>query len=204
MPRGDRELLFAWKDGDRRAGGELIRRHIPALHRFFVNKVSASSDVEELVQRTFTACVEGIDGFRGDASFRTWMFVIARNVLGMWIRGRTQATVDLGTASIADLGVGPSTALAAGRERKQLLHALRRIALEQQIILELYYWDELSAAEIGAVFEIPEGTARGRIRKAKLELRAVLDEMARTGIDVESTISGLEHWARSLRELGGS
>lgn len=201
MPRGDRELLLAWKQGNRQAGGELIRRHIPALHRFFVNKVSSGAEVDELVQRTFTACVEGIDGFRGEASFRTWMFAIARNVLGLWIRARARAPVDLGTTSIADLGVGPSTALAAAREREQLLQALRRIPLEQQILLELYYWEELSAAQIGRVFEIPEATVRGRIRKAKLELRAALDEMARTGIDVELTISNLEDWARSLREL---
>lgn len=201
MPRGDRELLLAWKQGDRRAGGDLIRRHIPTLHRFFVNKVSARAEVEELVQRTFTACAEGIEGFRGEASFRTWMFAIARNVLGLWIRARARETVDLETTSVADLGVGPSTMLAASREREQLLLALRRIPIEQQIILELYYWEDLSAAEIGAVFEIPEGTARGRIRKAKLELRAALDEMARVGIDVEPTISNLENWARSLREL---
>ena len=42
---------------------------------------------------------------------------------------------------------------------------------------------------------------REQIRKAKLELRAALDEMARVGIDVEATISNLEIWARSLREL---
>ncbi|HVI03591.1 MAG TPA: sigma-70 family RNA polymerase sigma factor [Enhygromyxa sp.] len=201
MPRGDRELLLAWKQGDRRAGGELIRRHIPALHRFFVNKVSAPSEVDELVQRTFTACVEGIDGFRGEASFRTWMFAIARNVLGLWIRARTREAIALETTSIADLGVGPSTALAAARERELLLHALRRIPFDQQILLELYYWEDLSAAQIGSVFEIPEATARGRIRKAKLELRAALDSMARTGLDMESTISNLEDWARSLREL---
>ncbi len=193
--------MLAWKAGDRTAGSTLIRRHLPSLHRFFLNKVDAKSDVEELVQRTFTACAEGIERFRSDASFRTWMFAIARNVLGLWIRGKQRADVDLGTASIVDMGAGPSTMLAAAREQKLLLHALRRIPLESQTLLELYYWEGLSAAKLGVVFDVAEGTIRGRIRAAKLDLRAALDTLAKTGEDIESTVAGLEDWARSLRAL---
>ncbi|MEX1366839.1 MAG: sigma-70 family RNA polymerase sigma factor [Nannocystaceae bacterium] len=203
MPSDDRGLVIAWKAGDRNAGTTLIRRHLPSLHRFFLNKVSASSDVEELVQRTFTACAEGIDRFRDEASFRTWMFAIARNVLGLWIRARQRVEVDLDKQSIVDLGAGPSTLLAAAREQKLLLQALRRIPLQSQILLELYYWENLSAAKLGEVFDAPEGTMRGRIRAAKLDLRAALDTLAKSGEDIESTVAGLEDWARSLRALAG-
>jgi RNA polymerase sigma factor (sigma-70 family) len=198
----DRALVLAWKAGDRTAGTVLIRRHLPAMHRFFANKVDTASEVEELVQRTFTACAEGIDRFRADASFRTWLFAIARNVLGLWIRARQRAEVELDSMSIVDLGAGLSTALAAAREQKLLLQALRHIPLESQILLELYYWEDLSAAKLGEVFGVPEGTIRGRIRAAKLDLRAALDGFARAGEDVESTVAGLEDWARSLRALG--
>lgn len=199
----DRALVLAWKAGDRTAGTTLIRRHLPSLHRFFCNKVDAQPDVEELVQRTFTACAEGIDHFRTDASFRTWMFAIARNMLGLWIRARRREEVDLSKASLVDLGAGPSTAVAKAREQKLLLQALRRIPLESQTLLELYYWEELSAAKLGEVFGVPEGTIRGRIRAAKLDLRAALDTLARAGEDVESTVARLEDWARSLRSPGG-
>ncbi len=203
MATDDRELVLAWKAGDRSAGTTLIRRHLPSLHRFFVNKVFAPSDVEELAQRTLTACAEGIDRFRAEASFRSWMFAIARNILGLWIRARQRVEVDLDDMSLVDLGAGPSTALAAAREQKLLLHALRRIPLESQTLLELYYWENLSAAKLGEVFELPEGTIRGRIRAAKLDLRAALDTLAKSGEDIESTLAGLEDWARSLRALGG-
>ena len=202
MPTDDRELVLAWKAGDRSAGTTLIRRHLPALHRFFANKVFAASDVEELVQRTFTACAEGIDRFRAEASFRSWMFAIARNVLGLWIRARQRAEVDLDGMSLVDLGAGPSTALAAVREQKLLLAALRRIPLESQTLLELYYWENLSATKLGEVFDVPEGTIRGRIRAAKLDLRAALDTLAKNGEDIESTVAKLEDWARSLRTPG--
>lgn len=198
----DRQLVLAWKDGDRKAGSTLVRRHLPALHRFFVNKVGSQAEVEELVQRTFTACAEGIERFREDASFRTWMFAIARNVLGLWLRARYKAEIDPSSESLVDLGAGPSTALAAAQEQRLLLHALRRIPLQSQILLELYYWEGLSAAKLGEVFDSPEGTIRGRIRAAKLDLRAALDTLAKDGADIESTVAGLEDWARSLRKLG--
>lgn len=155
------------------------------------------------MQQTFTACAEGIDRFRDEASFRTWMFAIARNVLGPWIRARQRVEVDLDKQSIVDLGAGPSTVLAAAREQKLLLQALRRIPLQSQIRLELYYWENLSAAKLGEVFDAPEGTMRGRIRAAKLDLRAALDTLASSGEDIESTVAGLEDWARSLRAVAG-
>lgn len=204
MSADDRHLVLAWKAGDRAAGTTLIRRHLPSLHRFFANKVDAPSDVEELVQRTFTACAEGIERFRSEATFRTWMFAIARNVLGLWIRARHQRPeVDLDGMSLVDLGAGPSTALAAVREQKLLLQALRRIPLESQTLLELYYWESLSAAKLGEVFGVPEGTIRGRLRAAKLDLRAALDTLAKAGEDIESTAAKLEDWARSLRGREG-
>ncbi len=204
MSSDDRDLVLAWKAGDRTAGGTLIRRHLPSLHRFFSNKVDAQGDVEELVQRTFTASAEGIERFRSDASFRTWMFAIARNVLSLWIRSRQRGEVDLSQASLVDLGAGPSTAVAQAREQKLLLHALRRIPLESQTLLELYYWEDLSAAKLGEVFSTPEGTIRGRLRAAKLDLRAALDTLSKAGEDVESTVAKLEDWARSLRPAGGT
>ena len=140
MEGDDRALVYAWKAGDRAAGGELVRRHLPSLHRFFINKVNSEAEVQDLIQRTLTACAEGIDGFRVEASFRSWMFAIARNTFGLWVRARRRTTLtDIDEISIADLGVGPNTALGAVREHRQLLQALRRIPLESQIILELYY-----------------------------------------------------------------
>jgi hypothetical protein len=59
-----------------------------------------------------------------------------------------------------------------------LLQAMRKIPLESQMILELYYWENMTAKDIGDVLEIPEGTARTRIRRAKQLLEAQLGELA--------------------------
>ncbi len=207
MEQDDRALLLAWQGGDTRAGGDLIDRYLAPILRFFRNKVRDAAEAEELVQRTFKGAVEGVLRFRDGASVRTWMFAIARNILRQWAeerareRGRSE---ELGEASVADLGAGPSTAMAKRREQRLMLEALRRLPIESQLVLELSYWEQLTAKEIGEVLGCPEGTARSRMRKAKLELRGTLDELARDPGELESTARGLETWARELRAAWGA
>ena len=69
--------------------------------------------------------------------------------------------------SAADLAAGPSTLFGKRREERLLLEALRRIPLDSQVVLELYYWEEMSAAQTAAVLDLPEGTVRGRVKRAK-------------------------------------
>ncbi|MEZ4384761.1 MAG: sigma-70 family RNA polymerase sigma factor [Nannocystaceae bacterium] len=199
----DDELLEAWRAGDRRAGGDLIGRYFRPLYRFFASKVRGGAEVEELVQRTFTAATSGVDRFRGQASARTWLFAIARNVLKQWYERQARARAREGAPperSVADLGVGPNTALELQEEQRRLVAALQRQPLDAQILLELTYWERLTARELAAVFDVPEGTIRTRLRKAKLDLRGTLDALARTRAEVEATMMGLETWAGELRD----
>ena len=74
--KSDIELLQAWIDGDSRAGSVLVRRHFDSLYRFFANK--ASGYEEDLIQQTFMASVEAKDAFRGESTFRAYLFGLAR------------------------------------------------------------------------------------------------------------------------------
>jgi RNA polymerase sigma factor (sigma-70 family) len=198
--RSDPELFTSWADGDRRAGAELLRRHFDALHRFFTNKVSATAEVEDLVQLTMMACVGARDRFRGDSSFRTFLFAIARHTLLKHLRDRKQTdALDADGESLADHGLGLSTVLGLRREQQLLLTGLRHISVDPQIVLELFYWEQLSATQLAAVLETSEAAIRGRLRKAKLELRAALDGLARDPQELASTLDGLDQWAASLR-----
>jgi RNA polymerase sigma-70 factor (ECF subfamily) len=76
----DLELIARWKAGDERAASELVARHSAALARFAVSS-GERNDVDELVQDTFVRAFNSIDGFRGESSFRTWLFTIQRRLL---------------------------------------------------------------------------------------------------------------------------
>jgi RNA polymerase sigma-70 factor (ECF subfamily) len=199
--RSDFELLDAWRAGDTRAGNELFRRHFDSVCRFFRNKVG--DGVEDLIQKTFLACVRSRDAFRKQGSFRAYLFTIARHELYHHLkkRDREEKRIDPDADSVAHLGPGPSTVAARRAEQRILLDALRQLPLNLQIALELYYWEDMSAAELATVLELPEGTVRSRLRRARQLLEEKLRETKASASDIEATITGLEQWARSLREV---
>ena len=161
----DEELLLAWQGGDLRAGNTLFSRYFETVERYFANK--SSGDIDDLVQQTFEACVQGRDRYEGRAPFRVYLLRIARNRLyKYWADRNKRRADDIEMMSIADLGAGPSTLLARHRDHKRLLDALRRIPLAQQELLELYYWEELTGPELAAALGLSENTARSRLRRA--------------------------------------
>lgn len=195
----DVELFQAWRAGDVAAGSQLFARHFDSIYRFFRNKLD--SDIEDLVQRTFAACVEGRDRFRQDASFRTYLFGVAHNLLREHLRRkrRSPEPLDLDNLSAVELGASPISIMAARAEEKILLQALRQIPIGSQMVLELYFWEKMTGAEIGALFTIPEDTARSRLRKAKQQLEVAIRKIQAAPHDLESTLSNLDQWAAQLR-----
>lgn len=195
----DESLLLAWKGGDRRAGNDLFQRHFQPIRRFFVNKTDG--DVGELVQSTFVRCLDAANRFEGRSSFRTFLFAIANNLLREHYRAKLkdQRLADLGELSVADMGAGPSTVLHAKREQRLLLRALRRIPMKDQVILELYFWEKLTAIEIGQIMGVPENTARSRIRNGKKRLKEALATVESHPGLAESTANDLDGWAEQIR-----
>ena len=90
--------------------------------------------------------------------------------------------------------------VAEAQEHHLLLAALRQLPFDQQVVLELFYWEDMQGAEISDVLGIAEGTARSRLRLAKQRLVRILEGMASAPELLERTVSGLDDWARSLRK----
>lgn len=201
MDEDDGALLSAWAAGDGEAGSRLFTRHYRTVYRFFANKLSSLATVEDLVQQCFLAGVEARARYRGDASFRTFLLSIARNLLLKHLRDRHKdQPIDSDEISLADCGLGVSTIIGIQREQQLLLTALRRIPIDSQVALEMTYWEQMSGKEIAAVLGETEPAIRGRLRKAKLELRGAVEALARTPEEISSTIDGLERWADGLRD----
>ena len=194
----DFELLDAWQRGDAAAGSTLFERHFDSVFRFFDRKVQG--DASDLVQKTFLACVEAGEGFRRHSSFRTFLFAIARNQLYRhWRNRRGSKELDFGATSLADLGPTPSRLALDKQQHRLLLEALRAVPLEQQILVELHYWEGMSGSQLAEVLEIPEGTVRSRLRLAREALEKQIARIASSPALLESTVSDLEGWAGSLR-----
>lgn len=204
MTEDDVELARAWAGGNAAAGNLLVKRHFGSVYAFFRNKIDG--DIDDIIQRTFLACVEAIGRFRHDASFRTFLLGIARKQLLMFLRTkrRRPAVLDFSESSVADLGMdtaaSPPGALAVRRERKLLLRALRHLPVDDQIALELFYWEEMPGAAIADVLEMPHATVRTRLRRARQRLDKKIDELGEDAALVASTVDGFKDWVAAIRE----
>ena len=200
MMTTDVELLEAWRAGDKRAGKRLFERHYDAVHRFFRNKVGP--DAPDLVQKTFLGCIESVERFRGEGSFRSWLFAVAYRQLCKHYRSKSseRARFDVGMISAADLDPTPSRIVAQRREHRVLLEALRGIPIELQVALELHYWEHMSDAEIARALDVPLGTMKSRIRRGRALLQERIAALSDSAELLDSTIGNLDKWAEDLRE----
>lgn len=171
----DVELLDAWCGGDNRAGDALIRRHFEAICRFFRSKLG--EDVEDLIQRTFQICTVRRRELDPEGSFRGFLFGVARNLLldDLRRRYRRGEHEDIHACSLRDLGTTPSEAVARDERERMIHEAMRRIPLEQRLLLELAHWEGLSGREIAQALEIGENTVRSRLARARAALRGELE-----------------------------
>lgn len=187
----DYELLRAWRADDGAAGNQLVRRHFASVFSFLRSKVP--DHVDDLVQRTFLACVESVDRIDERRSFRAYLFGIARRQLIYHYRRNRQHgdRFDPMLESVHDVGASSPSQHAAAREAQhQVLAALRRLPLDLQITLELHYWEAMTVAEIADVLEIPPGTVKSRLHRARELLR---DALRQAGASSSLTEASIDH-----------
>jgi RNA polymerase sigma-70 factor (ECF subfamily) len=195
----DAELVERWRGGDRAACAVLFDRYYANLVRFFRSKVPEAAD--DLVQRTFLRCFEAVTRLADAAAFRSFLFGIACNALREHYRGahRDHTRLVFTSVSAHDLDPTASAVLGWRQEQRLLLEALRRIPLEDQILVELRYWEQLPGHEIAAIVEMPLGTVKASLHRARRRLEAQLDALTREPAALHATASDLERWAAAVK-----
>ncbi|MEM9490481.1 MAG: sigma-70 family RNA polymerase sigma factor [Myxococcota bacterium] len=207
MSVSDGELLAKWRNGEQSAGEALFDKYYSLIERFFLNKVTAAVEVADLVQECFLACVSGRERIREDSKFRSYLFSVAHRILQMHLRKkyRTPQAVNFEEVSVRDLSPRPSSLVARRREQRLLLESLRSIPVDYQVVLELHYWEKLTTQDIADVVNMPLGTVRSRLRRARELLEQAMSKLASSPDELKSTITRLDDWAERCRQglLGG-
>lgn len=172
----DAELIARWKAGDQRAARDLVERHASALARFAVS-CGMRDDIEELVQDTFVRAFGSLDGFRGESSFRTWLFTIERRL--MIDRRRAEKRRPAGLEIAEDDAATEYDALdevMAGEAAAQVRTAIQRLTPTQREVFMLRVAEGLSYREIAKAVGTTEGAARVHYHNALRTMKEVLDE----------------------------
>jgi RNA polymerase sigma factor (sigma-70 family) len=177
----DLELLKAWHAGSQAAGTSLYRRHEAPLRRFFASK-APPQDTDELVQQTWMAMTKNqrkagaADGAPQIQSVRAYILGVARHVVFGYYRKNGQKTeFDPEVDNIAAIAPSVSQQLSLRRNIKRLELAMQSLPIDFQLIAEAFYIEEFTGPELAEMFNLPEGTIRSRIKRAK----ATIDELMR-------------------------
>jgi RNA polymerase sigma-70 factor (ECF subfamily) len=172
----DRELIARWRAGDDRAATALVERHAQALARFAVAS-GERNDVDELVQDTFVRAFNSLDGFRGDSSFRTWLFTIQRRLLvdrkraEKRRRDRDEVQEDDAATEYDALDT-----VVADETQQRLQKAIGKLSPTQKEVFTLRVSEGLSYKEIAEAVGTTEGAARVHYHNAMRAVKEFLDE----------------------------
>ena len=172
----DAELIAKWKAGNQSAATELVQRHASALARFAAS-CGAREDIDELVQDTFVRAFASLDGFRGESSFRTWLFTIERRLLLDRRRAERRRPQGL------EIGEGDAATefdalddLVADEAQGRVRRAIERLTPTQREVFVLRVTEGLSYKEIGKAVSTTEGAARVHYHNAMHAIKEFLND----------------------------
>ncbi len=171
----DASLVEAYRAGDESAAGVLVRRYSAGMARFVYGLGAPSSDVDDVLQEAFFRAFRGIDSFRGDSSFRGWLFRIAANAArDLHRRGRRRGVVlSIDDQDIPDQA-DPLGEAEASEAESALNAALEQLPPKQRDVFLLRAQQGLPYEEIAESLGTTPGAARVHYHHAVKRLKEAM------------------------------
>jgi RNA polymerase sigma-70 factor, ECF subfamily len=170
----DAELVAAYRAGDEGAAAELVRRHLGAIGRFLYASGAGRSDVEDLVQETLFRAFRRVDSWRGEASFRSWLFTIAGNLLRDDYRKRKgRQVISIDDRDLPDRA-DPEADFAAGEAERRVREGLSKLPRLQREVFLLRAQEGKEYGDIAAALGTTPGAARVHYHHAVKRLKELV------------------------------
>lgn len=186
----DHTLIQNCLAGRRDAFGQLVERYQNRLYHSLVHLLGSSEDAQDAAQDAFVQAYEKLASFRGQSQFYSWLFRIAFNTavsakrkirrMSVSLDGRREASGD--ELTDANPSTEPSYALDVSDRQRLVRQALSELSEEFRTALVLKEMDGMSYEEIADVIEVPLGTVRSRIHRARMELRDKLSVLLKSEV----------------------
>ncbi len=176
----DQRLIQLTLDGQAEAFGHLIRRYQDRLFNGMVHILRNQAEAEDVVQDAFILAMTRLDSFKGNSQFYTWLYRIAYNVAITRLR-RKKPTVSMQgnentlRLTLPDGGPAPDSRISQQESASQLMLAMERLSEEHRSILVLREMDELDYEAISEILDLPVGTVRSRLHRARSQLKLLLE-----------------------------
>lgn len=184
MSADDQRLIAECLQGDTAAFGVLVRRYQDRLYHSVYRLVDNAEDAQDVVQEAFLHAYESLDGFKGDSLFFTWLYRIAVNTaISLKRKHRTLARMEMrknGEPSLEPVDLSeasrPEYAVEQAEQQMRVRQALARLSPEHRAVLVMKDMEGQKYETMAEVLQVPIGTIRSRLHRARLELRELLEK----------------------------
>ena len=175
MMQADSELVRLAQSGNQLAFEALVVKYQRRIARHVARYVPIASDVEDVVQEVFLRAYRGLHSFRGDSAFYTWLYRIATNAALSFLRrapreeqldDAEEERPNLFEPGVSD-GETPERTLMASQIADAVRQGLARMQPELVDALTLFEVEGKSYSDIAQMFDVPVGTVRSRIFRAR-------------------------------------
>jgi RNA polymerase sigma-70 factor (ECF subfamily) len=177
------KLIDHCLNGNEIAVEHLVNQHKDGVFRLALSVLDDVAEANEAAQDSFIAALDALETYRGDSSFKTWLYTITLNTSRSRLRKRKtlaalsstlQAIFRIQTQKIPS----PEDIVIQNEQDAQVWEALGQLGEKHRLPVVLRYYHELSMVEIAEILRINEGTVRSRIHTAQERLRVILGNEA--------------------------
>jgi RNA polymerase sigma-70 factor, ECF subfamily len=180
--REDRELVERFARGESRAFDTIVERYQQRVYAIALRMTGNVEDARDAMQDVFVSALRALRSFRGDAQLSTWIHRVTVNASLDVIRKRkrhaAQPLEEAGDRPSDD--VGPEDAAARAARAVEVERALLGVREEYRAVLVLHDLQDLDYAETAAALDIPVGTVKSRLHRARVEMAQLLGHLRDT------------------------
>lgn len=191
MKNDDRRLARLAGRGDQDAFAQLVERYTGLVYSLALRRVGSHHDAEDITQNVFWKVWKSLPSFREEAAFSTWLYRMTSNAVTDFLRqkGRRDAPLSLDDPDLPQTAhPGPTPAEQAQEEerREALYRAIDSLPDQARSVLLLREFQGLSYEEIASALDMPLGTVRSRLARARSALAKSLREQGNLWDDFSS------------------
>lgn len=181
----DEVLIRKAQQGDRSAFDSLVSKHEKRAYQYAFRLTSNQDDASDIVADAFVRVYNALQNFKGNSAFTTWLFRILtncyldqrkkeKNKQHLSLEGTMQTETGEMERQIEDESDGPEEKLERNAREESIRNAIRQLPDYQQAMLVMYHVENLSYEEMAESLDLPLGTVKSRLNRARLSLRELL------------------------------
>lgn len=182
--KNDFALVKRALDGDQKAFAEIMGRYQDSIYYLTLKMVNNREDAMDLTVGTFAKAFEKLDTYRPDFAFSTWLFKLATNHAIDHLRKKKVNIISLDRMSeneqldknwlIHSENLNPEEESIRKQQDKLLKDIINKLHSRYRILINLYYFEDLSVEEIALQLDLPKNTVKGQLSRARDLLQNIL------------------------------